>query len=544
MKKTLVLFLLSASILLGQTQIEFRPVESIRIQQDENRIVIQTPPIAHLKKAFLKVESLEDPKAVRMGRLPKATEQDELGDDIYRQELILPLIFDTSASELELTVTYQPCTEGPGGICYPPTQQKIKVRPVTSSSSVTDMSFSWWSFVGIFFAGLLAAFTPCVYPTIPITLAVIGIRDITRTQAALLTFALIIGMALTYSTLGVIAALTGNVFGSILGSVAFITTISGLFIIFGISLLGFFEISLSSEAQTRLQSWTSRSGVWGPFLTGVALGPISAPCVGPILGTILVAISQGKTILLGAIELFIFALGMGVPFMMVGVLGTRLPKSGVWLEFMKKTMGFMVIAFALWTLRTVLPITAILWMCLILTIISFLIYLKMNIETAYLNLVRKVIFIFITLFVLYFTLRLVEVNLNVTIFRGSIAKILGLDQSFKKEWRNQDLETAILEAKKQNRPILVDIYSDWCAACYELDEKTWPDEDLRAYIQSNYIAIRIDTDKIRPDLAKRYQIIGYPTVLILDADGQEIRRSLGYRSPKDMLKFIKLNQSK
>lgn len=168
----------------------------------------------------------------------------------------------------------------------------------------------------------------------------------------------------------------------------------------------------------------------------------------------------------------------------------------------------------------------------------------MNIETAYLNLVRKVIFIFITLFVLYFTLRLVEVNLNVTIFRGSIAKILGLDQSFKKEWRNQDLETAILEAKKQNRPILVDIYSDWCAACYELDEKTWPDEDLRAYIQSNYIAIRIDTDKIRPDLAKRYQIIGYPTVLILDADGQEIRRSLGYRSPKDMLKFIKLNQSK
>lgn len=109
---------------------------------------------------------------------------------------------------------------------------------------------------------------------------------------------------------------------------------------------------------------------------------------------------------------------------------------------------------------------------------------------------------------------------------------------------NQDLEAAIEEAQKQDRPILVDVYSDWCAACFELDQNTWPDESIRDYIQKNYIAIRIDMDKIRPDLAKRYQIIGYPTILVLNTEGREMKRALGYRGPQEMLQFINLNQVK
>lgn len=169
------------SNLWGQGQVEFRPIESIRIEQNGDRLVIQIPPKAHLKTTFLKVEALSSPQAIRMGALPRASGQDELGDDIYRQELIWPIFFNTVEPELELTVTYQPCTEGPGGICYPPTQQKIKVRPMVSQSSA-DPSFPWWSFISIFFAGLLASFTPCVYPMIPITIAVIGIRDISRKE--------------------------------------------------------------------------------------------------------------------------------------------------------------------------------------------------------------------------------------------------------------------------------------------------------------------------------------------------------------------------
>lgn len=543
MKNSFAAFFLLVSNLWGQAQVEFRPIESIRIEQNADRLVIQIPPKAHLKTTFLKVEALSSPQAIRMGTLPRASGQDELGDDIYRQELIWPIFFNTVEPELELTVTYQPCTEGPGGICYPPTQQKIKVRPMVSPSS-GDPSFPWWSFISIFFAGLLASFTPCVYPMIPITIAVIGIRDISKKRAAVLTFALVMGMALTYSMLGIIAALSGSIFGSILSSVSFIVAISTLFFIFGISLLGAFEFSLSSSVQNRLQSWSSRSGIWGPFLTGVALGPLSAPCIGPILGTILITISQGKTVFLGALELFIFALGMGVPFMMVGILGAQLPKSGAWLEFLKKTMGLMVLSFALWTLRTILPVAWLLGMCFALAVIAIPIYLKIKIDSSRLKMLHKSILAVTTLFVIYFALRLTEIHFKITIFRGATARILGLDQSFKKEWMNQDLEAAIEEAQKQDRPILVDVYSDWCAACFELDQNTWPDESIRDYIQKNYIAIRIDMDKIRPDLAKRYQIIGYPTILVLNTEGREMKRALGYRGPQEMLQFINLNQVK
>ena len=213
MKNLLVASFLMASSLWGQGSVEFRPVESIRILQNQDRLVIQIPPKAHLKTTFLKVEALSSPQAIRMGELPKASGKDELGDDIYRQELVWPILFNTTETDLELTVTYQPCTEGPGGICYPPTQQKVKVRSIASSS--TGFSFPWWSFLGIFFAGLLASLTPCVYPMIPITIAVIGIRDISKKRAAILTLALVMGMALMYSLLGIFAVLSGNVFDTI-----------------------------------------------------------------------------------------------------------------------------------------------------------------------------------------------------------------------------------------------------------------------------------------------------------------------------------------
>jgi len=165
-------------------------------------------------------------------------------------------------------------------------------------------------------------------------------------------------------------------------------------------------------------------------------------------------------------------------------------------------------------------------------------------DSSPLKLIYRIICVLLGLFVVYFSLRLTEVYLKITIFKGSTARILGLDQSFKQEWMNQDLEAAIEEAKKKDRPILVDVYADWCAACFELDQRTWPDEAVRDYVRKNYIAIRIDMDKIRPDLAKRYQILGYPTILVLDTEGREIKRILGYQSPQEMLRFMNLNQVK
>jgi thiol:disulfide interchange protein DsbD len=101
-------------------------------------------------------------------------------------------------------------------------------------------------------------------------------------------------------------------------------------------------------------------------------------------------------------------------------------------------------------------------------------------------------------------------------------------------WMEQDLEGALAKAKAEHKVVLVDIYAEWCAQCKELDEKTWPDADVTAWIQQNAVAIRIDTDAKRKDLAEKLQIRSYPTVLLLDAEGRELRRSLGFQKPEGM----------
>jgi thiol:disulfide interchange protein DsbD len=106
-------------------------------------------------------------------------------------------------------------------------------------------------------------------------------------------------------------------------------------------------------------------------------------------------------------------------------------------------------------------------------------------------------------------------------------------------WLEQDLETALAQAKATGKPVLVDTYADWCAQCKELDETTWPDPQVSAWLQANAVAVRIDTYKIRKDLAPKLGILSYPTVLLLDGDGKELRRLLGFQKPAEMLKFLK-----
>jgi thiol:disulfide interchange protein DsbD len=167
---------------------------------------------------------------------------------------------------------------------------------------------------------------------------------------------LVAGMAVTYTTLGVLAARTGAVFGAFAQSPAFLIPISILFALFALSLFGGFELRLPERLQARLQGTGSRKGFAGAFAMGLVLGPIAAPCVGPVLGTVLVAIAQDGRVLLGGAELFTFALGMGVLFLAVGTFSAALPRSGEWLVRLKQIMGLVVLGFAVWNVRLVLPL--------------------------------------------------------------------------------------------------------------------------------------------------------------------------------------------
>ena len=201
------------------------------------------------------------------------------------------------------------------------------------------------AFIAVFLAGVGVSFTPCVYPVIPLTLGFIGARSAgSRSKGFLLSLVYVLGMALTYAVLGAFAALTGKLFGQIGSNPWTYFLVANVCFVFGISMLGAFEIpSLSIGIQ---QSKNEKGGYFGAFIIGIFSGLIVGPCTAPVLATILVYVGTRQNVLYGFGLLFVF--GYGVGFLMV-LLGTftglfaALPKSGAWLERVKKIFGCILV---------------------------------------------------------------------------------------------------------------------------------------------------------------------------------------------------------
>ena len=524
--------------------VPFDPVQDVAVALQDGAVVVSVPPGAHLKAAFMAVALGAGTPGTLRASLPPADAKDELGDGIWHGRVAIPLTGEGLPAKLALVVTYQPCTEGTGGVCYPPKERILQVdgaaipgAPGPASGPGPASRSLAWIFLGVFGAGLLASLTPCVYPMIPITMAIIGAKGGGRARGLALSAALVLGMATTYTALGVLAARTGAAFGAFAQSPGFLIPVSILFALFALSLLGGFEISLPARLQSRLQGSGPRQGLAGAFGMGLVLGPISAPCVGPVIGTVLVAIAQEGRVLLGAAELFVFALGMGVLFLAVGTFSAALPRSGDWLIGLKRAMGLVVLGFAVWNLRLVVPLWLdfALWslvMCLTATVLGAF----RPAESMTGGYGKALGFLALALGVLL-GLRAVESGLGISLLQGPLAR--SAQAAISQDWKEQDLEGALAQARAAGRPVLVDIYADWCAQCKELDENTWSDPQVAAWIQTGAVAVRIDTFKVRKDLAAKLGILSYPTVILLDADGRELRRILGYQTPEAMLKFLK-----
>ncbi|MBL0311895.1 MAG: protein-disulfide reductase DsbD [Holophagaceae bacterium] len=551
----------------------FDPVKNIGMGFHDGKVVVAVPEGAHLKAAFMGIKlGLNTPGKLDVGPLPPTVDKDELGDGIWHDNVAIPIKGSGLSGMVELLVRYQPCTEGEGGVCYPPTTQTLKVKasdipgvpgpkaaseplgnpavpsvnaaitaPNSSSSSTVPKAESgesqglFWTLLAVFLAGMAASLTPCVFPMIPITMAIIGAKGGGKLKGFILSLMLVLGMAVTYTALGVIAAKTGAAFGAAAQKPAFLVPVAILFVLLAISLFGAFELRLPAALQARLQGDGQRKGLGGAFVMGLVLGPISAPCVGPVIGAVLLKIAEKGDVSAGALQLFIFALGMGVLFVVVGTFSAALPKSGDWLTKFKHMMGLVVLAFAVWSLRFIVPEWANLAMWSAVALIGAAV---LGAFEAAMGLVQNV---FKALGLLSLAL---GVLLGIRAVEGfSHVQLLPQLGSAKSEstgpaWISQDLETALAKAKAEHKIVLVDIYADWCAQCHELDEKTWSDPAVQKWIAENVIPVRIDTDKVRPDLAEKLKIRSYPTVLVLDENGQEKKRSLGFQKPMAMLAWL------
>ena len=552
-------------------------------------VVFDVPPDHHitsLENGFFFVEVI--PVAgfdFKEPAFPEPVEfQGEFGAEKVFQGSV-PVIIDFAAAEdltpgdytFHIKYGYQICSETGALVCYMPqeadTTLTISVIPtgVTPIPTQSDLfnagtetleseaapsteSFeqrfttalekgSILAFLLVFIAGILSSFTPCVYPVIPITIGYIGGRAAGRRfKGFILSVFLVLGIATVYSILGLIAAASGSVFGAYSQHPAILIFIAAIFAIMGASMLGAFEIALPASLQGKMQ--TERKGFLGAYLVGMITGMVAAPCVGPILVALLTWVAQSGSLIVGFLLLFVYAIGLGLLFIVIGTFAgamTALPGAGRWMETIKNIFGVILIAGAVFILQPILPqgFYLLIWGILLVVTGVFSGALEiLSAETAKTSKWGKAIgvVILITGIVTFIDGYKITFGFNHPEASSSVVN----QRTDSIEWIVNHPAEAFQRAADSEKGVIMDFYADWCAACKELDEKTWIDQELIARKQS-WIYLKIDLTRTTPELAKiqsRYQVRGLPTVILFDSDGDELTRFSGFKTAKQVLKII------
>lgn len=465
--------------------------------------------------------------------------------EVYTGNLSIPITLNTYEKTVQMRVSYQGCSAQ--GFCYPPINKNISVNLSSFAAPFTlthvSMAQTSWSvlltdqnkirslfttqhlvvmliiFMGI---GLLLAFTPCVLPMVPILTAIILGQQvaISTKKAFLLSLTYVLGMAITYAFAGLVVVVLGNSIQVTLQKPLFILLGSGVFLLLALSLFGIYDLRLPRVWQNKFNRWSNKhkGGTYlGVFCMGILSTLIVSPCVtAPLVGVLLYVAQTGDKII-GASSLFMMGIGMGIPLLLIGSSAGRfLPKTGPWMEAIKKLMGIVMLAIAVWMLsRIVSPnVTAILVgiICLIVALF-FSMYLPQLMGWKRLN--RSV---------------------------GSLAGALGLlliagailhpgripEQNLRNPFivvRDiQDLHKQLAIAQARQKPVLLDFYADWCESCVIMDKNVFSKSEVVQAL-NHFVLLRADLSENTSNdeaLLKNFNVIAPPTVLLFDRGGQEV----------------------
>ena len=369
----------------------------------------------------------------------------------------------------------------------------------------------------IFVGGLLTALTPCVYPLIPITVSVFGARQASsRRRAVLLTSIYVFGIAVMFTSLGILAALTGRAFGSLLGNPWVVVGLAVLFVVFAASMFGAFDFQLPASLQTKLGGM-GKAGVAGAFGMGLVAGIVAAPCTGPVLSGVLLHVATTQNVPLGASLLFTYALGLGVPFFLIGAFSLSLPKSGAWMETIKSLFGVALLALALLYLRDAFPA---LGSALDLERVPFGAVLAAGL--VFLGVLLGAVHRSFHAWPADGTLKAFGVLLAVAgiVMRphAPLAQPPALSQL---EWIKGE-QQAVERARAEGKPMVIDFFAEWCAACKELDKLTFSTAQFATEAE-RFVLAKVDgtdeTEEIEK-LYEKYGVKGLPTVIFVDSAGK------------------------
>jgi thiol:disulfide interchange protein DsbD len=419
----------------------------------------------------------------------------------------------------------------------------------------------------VFAGGLLTAMTPCVYPLIPITVSVFGARRAEgRGKALVLTSSYIVGMGVVFSGLGVLAAKTGQAFGSMLGHPAVVTGLAVFLLLLATSMFGAFELALPQGLQQRLNS-VGGAGVTGAFLMGSVSGFLAAPCTGPVLTGLLAFVAKSQSTALGASLLFVYALGIGVPFFLIGVFTVRLPRSGVWMEWVKSVLGIVLVALAISYLKDGFPtvggalggVAGQLGRApgtLIAAVLAVLGVLLGAIHLSFKEGARDFSFKAMGVLLVVAALVLRGGAMDVK-SAGALWVSLGWAQPEKApefEWHAvlpargasftpESFDQVLARARSEGRPVMIDFFAEWCAACKELDRETYPAPEVIEESE-RFINVKIDAthgDDALDALMERFAVQGLPTVAFVSSTGELLPkpRVTGFLEPRLFLEEMK-----
>ncbi|MEN0585975.1 MULTISPECIES: protein-disulfide reductase DsbD [unclassified Kosakonia] len=449
--------------------------------------------------------------------------------EIYRQRLNLPLDINAAAKGATLTVTYQGCADA--GFCYPPetkvvplievaaatTQAPVNTPPAaTQDTTEKQLPFSalWALLIGI---GI--AFTPCVLPMYPLISGIVlgGKQRLATPRALLLAFIYVQGMALTYTALGLVVAAAGLSFQAALQHPYVLIGLSVLFTLLALSMFGLFTLQLPSALQTRLTLWSNRQqggSVGGVFAMGAIAGLICSPCTTAPLSAILLYIAQSGNLWLGGGTLYLYALGMGLPLILVTVFGNRLlPKSGPWMEQVKTAFGFVILALPIFLLERVLGETwgLRLWSLLGVAFFGWAFITSLGAKRAFVRVLQ----------IALLGAALVCARPLQDWAFGTPAAQTHSPLAFTSISTVDDLNQALAQAN--GRPVMLDLYADWCVACKEFEKYTFSDARVQAALKDTVLLQANVTANNAQDAAllRQLNVLGLPTILFFDAQGRE-----------------------
>ena len=495
-----------------------------------------------------------------------------------------------NAADINVQLGYQGCAES--GICYPPIKKQLAVTlaaydpnnapaaaaaalpAATTDNTSTSLSSSsqddfarilqdsslLWAMLLFFAAGVLLAFTACVYPMIPILSSIIvgqG-QTITTGKAFMLSLIYVEAVAVTYAVIGMISAQLGAGVQAFFQNPWILAGFALIFVALALSMFGFFNLQLPASVQARLSDSSNR--MKGGTLLGVAImGVLSAlivgPCAGPVLIGALLYTSQSGDYLTGALAMFALGNGMGAPLLVIGASGGKLlPKAGGWMDTVKAVFGVILLGVAIVMLGRILPgpVTLVMWALLLIVSAVYMRALdavpdgisgwhKLWKGLGIAMLIYGIILIIGATTGARDPLNPLR-NINTAVTVGSSGEHTTQHLKFERIKSIEDFNAAVQKSSAAGKPVMLDFYADWCTYCIQMEEYTFPDPQVQQQL-ANVTLLQADvTNNDETDIAllNHFKLFAPPAILFFGTDGEEHRkyRLVGFLDANDFLAHV------